>query len=384
MESRHQSSSLLNNDNYQKQQQTPKSKKSLSNKQFEGNYRNFSSANKNIKAKNITQYPNLTSIPSKYQKTFLKFNENGEENNEYRSYLNEKKDNHINSNNNNNTRKTLLSTVFLNKDLTSIKNIQDVDNKNNKHLSSKINHPQLSLSAASFQNFNLPSSNDKYQKQQKRSEDSNKLKSNTNNDNNESQTLLEWVENELDRYGIDQVIFGRNILALLQQCSNNNNITYLDDNSNYEVTDTDSGYNSITTNTNAKFINRYQIIGNKRPNFRYCESHRENKINFYNNQGKFSLSSLANRRPKDNAQKPPSTTKWMHKRYLQQANNNNNDNFDDNCIFDDQCPECQYQRQKQVKDERKFMLVQCLKSASGKVCLYIISLLLQFFKILFS
>lgn len=367
MESRHQSSSLLNNDNYQEQQAT-KSKKSLSNKQqFERNYRKFCSANKNIKATNYTQYSNLTPIRSKYQKTF---SENDEENNEYRSYLDEKKDNHIS--NNNTTRKPSLSTVFLKKELTSIKSVQDVDNKNNKHSSLKINHHQ-SQSSLSFQNFNVLNNDKHYH--QKHSEDwifdSNKWKNNAN-DNNESRTLLEWVENELDRHGIDQVIFGRIILGLLQQCSNNN-ITYLDDNSNYESTDTDSGYNSITTNNN-KFIDRYQIIRNKRSNtnFRYCETHRENKIGFYNNQGKYSFfsPSLVNQRPKDNTQKPPSTTKWMHKRYLQQSNNYNNDNFEDNFIFDDQCPECQYQRQKQVKDERKFMLVQCLKSASDKVSLF--------------
>ncbi|KAH9426286.1 hypothetical protein DERP_010853 [Dermatophagoides pteronyssinus] len=190
----------------------------------------------------------------------------------------------------------------------------------------------------------------------------------------------------------------------------------------------DSGYEgSITTNNNFRFkqfLSAAATTTTGRPEkLRYCESHQRlyrgspslssttttsstssssssssssstqlNPFSLFNNR-----SSLKIQRPKNNQQKAPTTTKWMHKRYRQlttdnksqynssnggrgrsmsndrfneQNDYNDDDNNDDDDDFDDDlmlidCPDC-YRKYSRKKDYRKFMLSKCLKSAIDK------------------
>nr|XP_046920543.1 probable cyclin-dependent serine/threonine-protein kinase DDB_G0292550 [Dermatophagoides farinae] len=224
--------------------------------------------------------------------------------------------------------------------------------------------------------------------------------SNKTNNNNGSYS-------ELDQRGIDSIIYGRYLLSLLQQHTNvNEDSDWYDTSIGNNNNELDSGYEgSITTNNNSRFkqFSTTPVAGRpEKP--RYCESHQRlyrgyspslsssllsssqlNPFSLFNNRSPSSNI----QRAKDNTQKAPSTTKWMHRRYRQADNksptkqyNRNNVNFTDdgnhneqdgNDDFDDlmliNCPDCcrKYSGKKYWEnDYRKFLIAKCLKSAIDK------------------
>ena len=221
------------------------------------------------------------------------------------------------------------------------------------------------------------------------------------------ENLLDWLETELDQRGIDSIIYGRYLLSLLQQHTNvNEDSDWYDTSIGNNNNELDSGYEgSITTNNNSRFkqFSTTPVAGRpEKP--RYCESHQRlyrgyspsfsssllsssqlNPFSLFNNRSPSSNI----QRAKDNTQKAPSTTKWMHRRYRQADNksptkqyNRNNVNFTDdgnhneqdgNDDFDDlmliNCPDCcrKYSGKKYWEnDYRKFLIAKCLKSAIDK------------------
>lgn len=166
----------------------------------------------------------------------------------------------------------------------------------------------------------------------------------TNRYNNTPESILDWLEEQLENRGIDAVVYTRYILSLLQEDNNNE----LDDNGFSgisSVTDTSSG---IGSGVGFKFCCEHQLIRKQ---------------------------TLNNSCVKENI-KPVTTTKWKHKRYLK-ANTNNNNNCGNivasgqlsrqqnllscHCCGNDYCSAFNTMNS---DEERKLAVVECLKSAS--------------------
>ena len=180
--------------------------------------------------------------------------------------------------------------------------------------------------------------------------------------NDDENQLLQWLENELEYRGIDPIVYGRYVLSLLQFNT--------EDVADSEV---DSECDSITANTTKR--NRVlssnsgaqsQSTSSNSTNLgRYCEFHHKM---FGGLHCKTAL------RSNDNTQKAPSTTKWMHRKYLQippnskygsSSDDGNEYRTIDDELFDRNCPDCV--RNKSSVDQRKHAVLECLKTATDQV-----------------
>lgn len=167
--------------------------------------------------------------------------------------------------------------------------------------------------------------------------------------------LLHWLECELENRGIDPMVYGRYVLSLLQ---------YNSDQSGGDC-EVDSGYGSITAKRNVS--RPLSSSSSATVPSRYCEAHHRLYPPF--NQTSY--------RSKENTQKAPSTTKWMHRRYLRNNSPNSKHgsssddsgelrtNFEEEDNFDRNCPECV--RNRGPGDQRKQSVLDCLKNATDQV-----------------
>lgn len=163
----------------------------------------------------------------------------------------------------------------------------------------------------------------------------------TNRYNNTPESILDWLEEQLENRGIDAVVYTRYILSLLQE-----------DDSEF---DEDNGNSAITAVTTDGSTGIGSSIG-----FKFCCEHQLIRKQTHNNSC-----------VKENI-KPVTTTKWKHKRYLK-ANPSHNNNCGTivgsgvhscHCCGNDYCSAFSNAN---TDEERKLAVVECLKSASEQV-----------------
>ncbi|KAJ6221879.1 hypothetical protein RDWZM_000424 [Blomia tropicalis] len=199
----------------------------------------------------------------------------------------------------------------------------------------------------------------------------------------ENQSLLEWIEQGLDRCGIDSTVYGVYVLSLL-----NNLTTDLDE----------SEVKQISTNVPQR--TRSPSVS------RYCDFHQRLYPGLNLRQSRIKL--LRSESKHLNTQKAASTTKFMHKRYQQQQQQQNGvrgaspvgfESLIDDDLSDTaatrHCPDCAHQRnnygtstcswndrpstivshekhlynnnRSRIVDYRKATIIDCLRDATDQV-----------------
>lgn len=183
-----------------------------------------------------------------------------------------------------------------------------------------------------------------------------------------NQKLLTWLEEELDSMGIDPIIYRPYVLSILAH----NNEEQSNDNRKPSSAAPSSNYSSINSTLNSSGPSSSSTIetdsagtsvAGRTNHVRYCDLHQR--------PYPFGGGAIANRmkvtagmlRSKENTQKPASTTKWMHKRYLQQNNSPTDSNGSLNLLSEeDYCPDCLNSR-----SYRRMIVIDTLKAATDEV-----------------
>lgn len=172
-----------------------------------------------------------------------------------------------------------------------------------------------------------------------------------------NQKLLTWLEEELDSMGIDPVIYRPYVLSILAHSNEEPTSGSRKSSSMY------SSPNSLSNSSLPSSSSANEGGGGDRPPPRYCDLHQR--------PYPFAGGAIANRmklsggllRSKENTQKPTSTTKWMHKRYLQQGNSPTGSTGSLNLLpEEDYCPDCLNSR-----SYRRAIVIDTLKAATDEV-----------------
>lgn len=136
--------------------------------------------------------------------------------------------------------------------------------------------------------------------------------------------LLNWIECELEKRNVDPNVYGRHILSLLhhdeqldqQESDHQTFVCEPFHGLSSELNTKYSSCNSSSSNNSSSTTNQSSTIFPK-PG-KYCQVHQKFHPDGYDHHAAL----FNHRKAKENTQKAPSTTKWMHKKYLNNLSNN--------------------------------------------------------------